>query len=308
MVGWDADPELLRTFLAVRRHKNLTRAAEELLVTQPAVSRRLARLERALGLPLFERLGRTLHLTEAGEALAGGAADLIGSAERLAEAVRARRSGERGLLRVGASTTPGLYLLPRVLLEFGKRNPQVEVRFAVENSLQIEEKIVRNDLDLGLVGAHLTHASLRLRPVLEDEIVCYAGLGHPLAGRTSVAPRDLEGEVCLVREPGSATRRLFDDWLRRSRARLARTVDIHCPEAAKALVRAGFGFSYVSAHGLEGDGGAGLARLPVAGLRLRRPLHLVLHADKRLSPAMRSFLSLAASMLKMRGAPVRGRA
>lgn len=293
VVGWDPDPELLRTFLAVARHRNFTRAAEALYVTQPAVSRRVARLERQLGLPLLERLGKAIHLTEAGEALAREATGLLGEVERLAESVRARRSGERGRLRIGASTTPGLYLLPPVLVAYRAAHPEVEVRYEVENSLRIEEKLVRNDLDLGFVGARLAHPSLRLRPLVQDEIVLYASASHRLATRRSVAPRDLEGETCLVREPGSATRKLVEAWARRARVRFERTTEIHCPEAAKVLVRAGVGVSYLSVHGLRGEAGAGLARLAIRGWRVSRPVYVAVHGGKRVSPPMLAFLRLA---------------
>jgi DNA-binding transcriptional LysR family regulator len=290
MSEWEPDPILLKTFLAVRRHGNLTRAAEELFVTQPAVSRRIGRLERSLGLPLFERLGKSIDLTEAGEALAKEAAALLGSAARLAEAVRARRSGEEGRLRIGASTTPGLYLLPAVVRRFQSRYPRLEVRYAIENSLHIEEKLVRNDLDLALVGAHLTHAALSIRPVHQDEIVFYAGAVHPLGQRRTIGPKDLEGSLCVGRESGSATRRLVEKWLRRVRAHLGRTMEIGCPEAAKVLVRAGIGISYMSRSGLRGEGGRGLRRLTIDGPAITRPIFLVSHRDKRISPPMRAFI------------------
>jgi DNA-binding transcriptional LysR family regulator len=295
MTDWDADPDLLRTFLAVRRHGNLTRAADELLLSQPAVSRRIDRLEKSLGLELFERLGKALHLTDAGEALAQEAASLIGAAGRLAEVVRARRAGEEGRLRVGASTTPGLYVLPEILLRFRSRFPKVEVHFEIENSQRIEERIIRNDLDLGFVGAHLTHAALRMRVLLRDHVVFYAAETHALARRRAVAPRDLEREVGIVREPGSATRKLADAWLRRARTHLKRTLEIRCPEAAKVLVRAGLGFSYMSASGLRGEGGRGLSTLPFNGPKLERPIFVVRHADKRESSAMRAFLAAVTS-------------
>jgi LysR family transcriptional regulator, transcriptional activator of the cysJI operon len=260
----------------------------------------VARLERSLGLPLFERLGKSLQPTEAGEALTQEAASLIGSAERLAEVVRARREGQRGRLRVGASTTPGLYLLPAVLRAFRERHPDVDVRYAVENSRQIEEKIVRNDLDLGFVGAHLSHAALRLRPVVDDEIVWYAAASDARTRGTS-RPRDLERTTCVVRESGSATRKLVDGWLRRARVRPTDTIVISCPEAAKALVRAGLGVAYMSARGLDGDGGSGLRRLTFDAPRLSRPIFLVTHADKRVSPPMQAFLALARSALRARG-------
>jgi DNA-binding transcriptional LysR family regulator len=293
----EADPDLLRTFLAVRRHRNLTRAAEEQFLSQPAVSRRIQRLERALGLPLFERLGKAIHPTEAGEALAREAESLIGSAERLVEVVRAHKVGEEGRLRVGASTTPGLHLLPRVVVRFRERWPKVDVHYTVENSLRIQDRIVRNDIDLGFVGAHLTHGDVALRPVYRDEIVLYAAASHPLARRRALAPRDLEHELCFVRESGSATRRLVDAWARRSRVRLSRTVEVGCPEAARVLVRSGLGFSYASRIGLRGEAGRDLRILPVATFRVTRPLFLVRHADKRMSRPMAAFLRECAGVL-----------
>jgi DNA-binding transcriptional LysR family regulator len=282
MAEADVDPVLLRTFLSVRRHGNLTRAAEELFVTQPAVTRRLERLERALGFPVFERLGRALHATAAGEALVEEATAMVGAMDRLGESLRARRAGARGRLRVGASTTPGLYVLPAVLRAFEARHPEVDLTFVLENSHQVGERLVRNELDVGLVGAVPPHGSLRLDRLFEDEVVWYAAPTHPLAaGRGGRAPRDLAGTACFVREPGSATRRLVDAWLRRARARLGRTVCVACPEAAKRLARAGLGVAYGSARGLEGEGGAGLARVPVSGPRMPRPVFRAVHVDKR---------------------------
>lgn len=297
MSAWSADLDLLRTFLVVRERGNLTRAADALFVTQPAVSRRIGRLERSLGVPLFERLGRALCLTEAGEALARDAATLVGASERLAETVRARQSGEQGRLRIGASTTPGLYLLPDALLRFRARFPKLDVQYSVENSFQIEEKILRNDLDLAFVGAHLTHGALWTRPVFTDEIVFFAASTHSLARRTTVNPRDLERETAIIREPGSATRRLVDPWLRRRRVTFGPTLELRCPEAAKSLVRKGLGWSYMSAAGLRGEDGRGVQRLGIPGASLKRPIFLVRHQDKRVSVPMTAFLEEVARSL-----------
>lgn len=296
MAEWSTDPDLLRTFLAVHRHRNLTRAAEELFVTQPAVSRRISRLERALGVPLLERLGKSLYPTEAGNALAAEAASLIGSMERLAETVRSRRSGQRGSVRIGASTTPGLYHLPPVLRRYRQSHPEVAVGYCIENSVSIEEKLIRNDLDIAFVGTAVRRPGLRSLQVLQDEVVCYAASSHALVRRPPEL-RELGREVCIVREPGSATRGLMERRLQRERVRLGPTVEIGGPEAAKLLVRAGIGFSYISRSGLRGELGTGLRELPITGLRLRRPIFLAWHCNKHLSPVIRAFLDLAAGML-----------
>jgi DNA-binding transcriptional LysR family regulator len=108
------------------------------------------------------------------------------------QAVKAHRSAEHGRLRVGASTTPGFYLLPGLFGRFHARYPRVDLHYAVENSLRIEQMIVRNELDLGFVGAHLAHDDLDLERLVDDEIVCFAGSSHPLAGRRRIAPRSLK--------------------------------------------------------------------------------------------------------------------
>jgi DNA-binding transcriptional LysR family regulator len=284
------DPKLLKTFLAVRRHGSFTEAAREEFLTQPAISRRIRQLEAELGVRLFEQLGKSLHLTDAGRVLASEAEKLLGSIERSAEAVRAVRSVEHGSLRIGASSTPGFYLLPRIVGRFHRRFPGVDIGYAVENSLGIEERILRNELDLGFVGAHLSHADLRLDPVLEDEVVCFAHPSHPLARRARIDPKDLRGALWVVRERGSATRRLVEAWLAERGVRIERTIELGCPETVKALVAGGVGISAISIHGLRERSRGRLARLPVAGLRLRRPIYLVRHADKHVSPVMEAFL------------------
>ena len=182
------NPHHLRTFLAVRKHLNYTRAAEEVFLTQPAVSRQVRQLEEELGVRLFEQIGKSLHLTDAGETLAVEAEKLLGAMERTAEAVRSHRSAERGSMRIGASTTPGFYLLPDLLAQFHRRFPKVALHYTVENSLRIEQMIVRNELDLGFVGGHLSNEDLDLRPLIEDEIVCFTSPSHHLAKVRHVPP------------------------------------------------------------------------------------------------------------------------
>lgn len=305
------NPIHLRTFLTIRKHMNYTRAGEELFLSQPAVSRQIQQLEQELEVRLFERLGRTLHLTDAGEALAEHAERILAHHDRAAEAVRSHRSAVAGRLRIGASTTPGLYLLPEVLVRLGREHPEVAIQFSIENSLRIEQRIVRNEFDLGFVGAHLSSDELRLDPVLEDEIVCYASASHPLARRRRIDPRALAGATWITRERGSATRQLFEGWLSSHGVRAERMIELHCPEEAKALVRAGVGISFISRYGLDEKAGQ-LAALRIAGLELKRPLYLARHVGKHTSPAMEALLGAvrevfaARSRLRRRRGPSSG--
>jgi DNA-binding transcriptional LysR family regulator len=295
------NPSDLHTFLAVGRRLSYTRAARELYLSQPAVSRRVHRLEEELGVELLEQIGKKLHLTTAGRTLVKEGEQLLGSIERVAEAVRAHHGGRQGSLRLGASTTPGFYLLPAILGRFTAASPAVELSFGIENSRRIEEKILRNELDLGFVGARLASDEVEHEELAEDEIVLFAAGAHPLARRSRLDLRALEGEIWVMREPRSATRRLVEERLAASGVRPARTITLGCPEAVKAVVRGGTGISFLSLAGLRDDFRAGrLRRLPVTGFRLRRPLYIARHRDKPIGPAMAAFLELARRMAKRR--------
>jgi len=287
------NPNHLRTFLAVRKHRNYTRAAEEVFLTQPAVSRQMRQLEEKLGVRLFEQIGKSLHLTDAGETLAVEAEKLLGAMERTAEAVRSHRSAERGSIRIGASTTPGFYLLPDLLGQFHRRFPKVALHYTVENSLRIEQMLVRNELDLGFVGANLSSRELELKPLVEDEIVCFTSPSHRLAKVRRIAPSSLEEEMWIIREKGSATRLLFEDWLLSRKGAIRKSIELTCPETCKALVRAGIGISFMSVHGLRAEIRAKyLVKILVTEMSLKRPIYLAKHSDKRNSPVMESFLAI----------------
>lgn len=292
------NPVHLRTFLAVRQHRNYTRAAEELFVSQPAVSRRIRELERELGVRLFEQLGKALHLTAAGEALAVEAERLLGGMERAAEVVRGHAAAGKGRLRIGASATPGCCLLPAVVGAFYRQHPDSELSYAVENSRVIERGIVSNELDMGFIGETPESPALAARPVVMDEIICVTAPGHPLAGRKRVSPAVLANEMCVVRERGSSTRRLAEVWLAEKGSSFTTVIELSSSEAIKALVASGVGLALMSIHAVEREVESGLLfRVPVAGLELKRPIYLVQHLDKHLSPVMRSFMTLMEATL-----------
>lgn len=287
------NPDLLRTFLAVWRNRNFTRAAEELFLSQPAVSRQIQQLERELGVALFDRLGKSLHLTEAGETLAAEAERLLGGFDRVVEAVRNHASPGTGRLRIGAGTTPGLYMLPRLLGDFRRRYPNVELHYSIDQSAHVAQRVLRNEIDIGFVGSAVNERELLSEPIADDEIVCFASPRHPAAQRKRVDIRLLCGETWIIRPRGSATRSLFDEWLVKAGCRLPRTIELACPEGIRALATSGVGLSYMSVHALrEGVRQRRLAILNIEGLNLRRTIWAIRHVDKRPSPSMQAFTAL----------------
>jgi len=280
----------LRAFLAVYENGSFTAGAATLGRTQPAVSRRVQLLEQHLGIALFERIGKSLYPTEAGRRLATEAERLLGDVARLEE--RVGRPGARQL-RIGASTTPGLYLLPRLLGGFHRAHPEVALDCVIENTERVSELLLRNALDLGLVGGQAKAPSLLSRPVASDRILCVCGPDHPLAARPSLEAAELAGATWVVRERGSATQRQVERALAKAGVHPERRIALRGPEAIKALAREGLGIAFLSSCALEDELLNGeLVALSVQGLALERTLYLVQHIDKCVSDSMRWFLDL----------------
>ena len=287
------NPEHLATFLAVTRHMNFTRAAEERFLSQPAVSRQVKQLSGTLGVALFEQVGRSLHLTDAGRTLVPLAEELLGNMERIAEAVQQHRVARHGRLRIGASTTPGTWLLPSVLGRFHRAYPEVELHYSVENSRSIERRIVCNELDLGFMGRSPSKAELRAVLLANDEIAIFCGADHPLAGEPQVEIEALPDQLWVIRERGSATRHAFETLLAATGTAMEHTIELRSPEVIKAMVAEGIGISFMSRRALVRELEEGLlVEVDVEGLTLTRPIYQVQHASKRSTPVMTAFVEL----------------
>jgi DNA-binding transcriptional LysR family regulator len=184
-------------------------------------------------------------------------------------------------------------VLPAVLARLRRRHPDVELEYTVSNTAKVEEMLIENSIDVGFVGGTISDPVLSVEPFMQDEIVCFASRRHPLAGRRRISATDLSRETLVLREEGSATRRLFTGWLHSSGGRIERRIELGCPEAVKAVVAAGLGVGCLSRLGLRDE----LARKRLVILRtperaLWRPLSAVRHPRKIVSPALRAFFQL----------------
>lgn len=275
------EPSWLPTFLAVAEQLNYTRAAQRLFLSQPAVSRQMQALQRAVGVRLLEQLGKSLALTDAGRVFLGEAQRLRGDLTRAADALEALRGGVAGRLRIGASTTPGLYVLPPVLGPFLRARPGVELELQVAHTPAVEDALLHNELDVGFVGGRPERAGLVYDAFLSDEVLAYVSRAHPLARQRAVQAERLAEQTFVIPGQRSATRRAFEAWLTERGLALRRVIELDCPEAVKRLVLAGLGVGVSSCHGLPRKGGAAFKLLRVPGLDLRRTLWVVRHADKQ---------------------------
>jgi DNA-binding transcriptional LysR family regulator len=294
------DLQRLRTFQVLSETLHFRHAAERLGITQSAVSQQIAALEKELGAALFERIGRRVFLTPAGTVLAGEAVKVLAAASRAREAVGAVSKGDAGKLRVGASTTPGIYLVPEVLGRFRADFPLVELDFRIANSSRIEALAVANEFDLGVCGFKPTHEELFEVELGEDDIVPVAS--PALLGKTRrVRPTDLASWPLVAREQGSATRKAVERALAALGVELSPTFELPSPEAIVHAAEAGLGLAFVSARSAaDALRARRLVELRVDGLDVRRALFAMHHRDKQVTPAMRELIELLRARLARR--------
>jgi len=283
----------VRVFNAVAARLSYSRAAEELGISQPAVSFHIRALEEELGVSLFERVGKQIFLTTAGQILADDAVRMLQLAEETRIAIGELQGLHRGVLVVGASATIGIYLLPEVLGVFRQQHPSVKVNLRLGNKASTLERLHENEVDFGLVAGPLRENDLVAEAYLEDELIPIVASGHRFVGKRHVQPAELRLETFLMRERGSGTQQRLEERLFQIGVQPAETMQLGSTEAIKQAVAANLGISVASRYAVRQEIGAGsLVQPDIPGLVVGRELLLAHHKDKRLSRAAVAFRQL----------------
>ena len=281
----------LELFLAVLDEGGVGRAAKACHISQPAVSEHLQGLGAHFGVPLLERHGRRVRPTPAARLLepyARQAVGLLRGAERAAADLRGLRSGS---LTIGASTTPGTYLLPAALGRFHAAHPGIALSLQITDTREIESWVSAGQVELGVIGEAPLVPGLAAEPWVQDELVLIVPRGHPFARRRAVRPRAIVGEPYIVREEGSSTRGVAERYLARLGVTLTPVMELGSTEAIREAVAAGLGVALVSRHAVMGrDRRIVAARL--AGPRWTRDLLIVRRPGTPLGPAAAAFRDL----------------
>lgn len=284
----------LESFFAVARERSFTLAARRLHLSQATLSEHVLELERELGTPLFSRRHRQVVLTEAGRVLEPYVSRIMTTLEGATQAVAELDGLQHGSIVIGASTTPGIYVLPRIIGIFRATYPGIVLSLQIANSRAIEERVRAAQLDLGVVGGHVLGAGERcLTAGLVDELVLIVPPGHAWAKRGTIGAEHLREQPLLMREEGSATRLLTERALQRAGLECRPVMELDHTEAIKQAVMAGLGVAFVSVHAVRREIAARhLASLRVRGLELRRHFHVIHDEDRPLSGSARAFVSL----------------
>jgi len=288
----------LEVLEAVDSAGSMAEAGRRLFMTGPGVTQQVQQLERALGAPVFDRLGRRLKLTAAGRHALAAAHDVHARLATLAREMDALSNRDEGVLHLGILAT-GTHILPPLLAEFRQRAPGIAVHMAVSSREQLTERLLEGDVDLALMGRvpgrdeadrAATADPLVREPLTDNPHVIIAWPGHPLAGQAAIPPIELRHEAFVQREAGSGTRAMLDQFLRLHRIEPPERLTVFGNEMAKHAVMSQLGISLTSAHTLSLELGTGaLVRLDVEYTPIMRRWYVVHHGERWLPPAATAF-------------------
>lgn len=289
--------EQLRVFVAVAERQHVTRAAQALNLAQSAASNAIAVLEARHETKLFDRVGRTIELTEAGHAFLTEARAVLERAQAAEEALMEFGGLKRGTLSVQASQTIASYWLPRHLVAFRRAYPNIQIRFAIGNTAQVVAAVENRTVELGFVEGAVQSAHLTSMSVARDQLVVVVAEDHPLAARQVLTADELLDVEWVLREPGSGTRSVFEDALAQlgiepSRLRVA--LELPSNEAVRGAVEAGMGATAISASVAAPSIEAGLLYQVPFPLPVRE-FHVLSHRERDRSRAADGLLGMVAT-------------
>jgi molybdate transport repressor ModE-like protein len=279
----------LRIFESVARHGSISRAANELSLTQPAVSMQIKQMEDQLGLVVIEQVGKKFALTEAGQELCFHAARIGTQMDSLIRAMDQFRELERGVLRVSVVSTAN-YFLPPLIASFSKEHPGVRVSLRVANRDAVLASVSSNEAELAIIGHTPERGDMVAQYFMDNPLVVIAAPNHPLASAERLDIRRIEDEILVVREEGSGTRAAMERFFAESGISYQPGCELNTNEAIKHAVQAGLGIGVVPAQTIELELQTGsLAVLPFDGFPIIRRWFVIHRSDKRLSSAAQAF-------------------
>lgn len=284
----------LEVFLATAHHQNLSRAAEQLAMSQSAASSALMDLEKQFDIQLFDRVGKRLQLNELGRRIRPQAQALLEQAGALQHSLA--QHGQAGDLKVGATLTIGNYLAVGIMARYMSEHPGSRVHLQVDNTREIARQVANFALDIGLIEGELIDANLTMLPWRDDELVVFCAPEHPLAKQTRLDDDDILAATWIMREPGSGTRQTFERAMHGLLPRLHVLLELQHTEAIKRAVEAGLGLGCLSRVTLQDAFRRGsLIPLAVPHRDMSRQFSFILHRHKYLSSGIEQWMTLCQS-------------
>ena len=280
----------MKIFVAVFQYSSITKAADKLHLAQPSVSFAVKELEEYYGIRLFERLGRRISPTEAGKELYGYALHIVSEFEELEKKIR--NWDALGVIRIGASITIGTHLLPTLLKQYQIRVPELRMEVKIRRSAEIEQLILNNDIDIGLIENQPEHPDLTAVPFMEDTLEAIVSNSHPLAGRSQVTLKELAEYPFLMREKGSAGRDILDACFALEQISVRPLWESASTQAIVRAAAEGLGVAVLPALLVQKNVEEETVRRIPFPQPLTRKLNIVYHKRKYLTSRMQGFIQL----------------
>jgi DNA-binding transcriptional LysR family regulator len=294
------DIHQLKVFVSVFKNKSFSRASEEIHLTQPTISNHIKALEAEFDCKLFDRLGRTIIPTKEAEVLYSHSIELIEKANALRETIGQFKKDLSGKIVIGASTIPGVYLMPRIMTEFQKKYPSLSFQILISDSTGITDRVSKHELLLGIVGAKLRNEQINYIPFVEDELIA---VSSPELGKNNIMTiKELATLPMVLREEGSGTRKVAEKFLESKGVSLdnIKIAGIFgSTDAVKQAVKAGLGVSILSKFSVADELEHKILReIKLSDIQMKRRFYIVTHKKRTLPRAYDTFLKYIMSETK----------
>lgn len=281
----------LKIFVTVCETGSTTAAGEKLHIAQPSISHAISELEDYYGIKLFDRIAKRLYITEAGKKFLQYATHIVGLFEEMEREIK--NFDATGIIRIGASITIGNYLLPGYITRFKKIHPQMDVKVIIDNSEKIQQYILSNQIDIGLIEGIVYSPYIAEHKFRDDELVMVCGNAHPFANQKNVEISKLQNESFILRESGSAGREIFDSTMTSLGIKILPAWESTSTQAIIRAVQANLGIS-VLPYLLVKDSlnRKEISQFHIDGIRFQRSFSVIYHQNKFLTESAKDFIAL----------------
>ena len=284
----------LRIFYEVAEKLNMTEVAEKLYISQPAVSQTILELENELGIKLFDRINRRLYLTNEGEIFLNYVRRILNMYDDSIRSLKDINSLKTGKLKIGASTTIGIYILPDIIGKFTKAYKGIDTSIAIENTKLISDMILENSIDFAFVERPVYNEEIIKENFCNDELVFITSPEHPWSNKDKISIDEINKEKIIMREMGSGTREVFESYMTANNVNYNIAFELGNTEAIKKAVEAGLGISCISKRCIKNEINSNtLSWTKLKEFEIKRKLILIYHKDKFLSTLLKTFIKFA---------------
>lgn len=273
------------------KNGSLSLAARQLYITQPAVTKGIQRLQEHHDMEFVDHVGKKLVLTDAGEALYAIAEKIFALESQAEASIRDFQQRKRGHIRILSSESFGDYYLPRIIIDYSKAYPLVRITMDILPTEQVVSHSADLKNDLGFISYLVEHNKLMVQEVLEDQLVIIAPMDHPLTRKKELRSFDLEGQLLIMHEKGSAPRRVIDAYIRQHQLSVRIPLEISSNREIKRAVEEGIGIALISSKVAQDQIKAGkIAAIPLVDPSMKRKFYMIHHREKYLSKSLKDFM------------------